>query len=178
VTSAQLDPVLFAGRSLYLEPYGKAAEPGYGVLRTALAQKQRWGLGRMVLGDHRQVVVRAASTKLILHVLHYPEQVRICPQTVWPLESAPAEELRLAGLLVEAASGNVDWTAYPDPAAEELKSLIDAKLAGQAVAETVAPPRILSLLEALQQSVGVQNGKGTAPAGAAKAARERSRWTA
>ena len=164
---------------MYLEPYGKAAEPGYGVLRTALAQKQRWGLGRMVLGDHRQVVlIRPASTNLVLHVLHYPEQVRVCPQTVWPLEKEPAEELRLAGMLIEAAAGKVDWTAYPDQAADELKALIDAKLAGQAVAEAVAPPRILSLLEALQQSVGVQNGKGTAPAGAAKAARERSRWTA
>src|SRR5215831_10919731 len=96
---AQLDPLLFAGRSLYLVPDGKAAEPGYGVLRTALAQHQRWALGRMVLGGHRQVVlVRPASTNLVLHVLHYPEQVRVCPQTVWPLEKEPAEELRLAGM--------------------------------------------------------------------------------
>jgi DNA end-binding protein Ku len=172
----QLDPLLFTGRSLYLVPDGKAAEPGYGVLRTALAQHQRWALGRMVLGGHRQVVlVRPASTNLVLHVLHYPEQVRVCPQTVWPLEKEPAEELRLAGMLIEAAAGKVDWMAYPDQAAEELKGLIDAKLAGQAVAETVAPPKSLSLLEALQQSVGAQNGKGTAPA---KAARKRSRRTA
>ena len=160
---AQLDPLLFAGRSLYLVPDGKAAEPGYGVLRTALAQHQRWALGRMVLGGHRQVVlVRPASTNLVLHVLHYPEQVRVCPQTVWPLEKEPAEELRLAGMLIEAAAGKVDWTAYPDQAAEELKALIDAKLAGQAVAKAVAPPRILSLLEALQQSVGGQNGNAVA----------------
>lgn len=148
LTPAQLDPVLFAGRSLYLVPDGKAAEPGYGVLRTALARRQRWGLGRMVLGGHRQVVVvRPSSTNLVLHVLHYPEQVRVCPQTVWPLEKEPAEDLRLAGTLIEAAGGKMDWTAYPDQAAEELKALIDAKLAGQAVAETVTPPKILSLLE-------------------------------
>jgi DNA end-binding protein Ku len=30
----QLDPLLFAGRSLYLVPDGKAAEPGYGLTRT------------------------------------------------------------------------------------------------------------------------------------------------
>jgi non-homologous end joining protein Ku len=39
---AQLDPLLFAGRSLYLVPDGPAAEPGYGVLRIALAQRERW----------------------------------------------------------------------------------------------------------------------------------------
>src|SRR5262249_33303075 len=107
----QLDPLLFAGRSLYLVPDGPAAETGYGVLRLALAQRQRWALGRMVLGGHRQVVlVRPAGMTLVLHVLHYPEQVRVCPQPVWPLAQEPAEELRLAGMLIEAADGKVDWT--------------------------------------------------------------------
>jgi len=35
-------------------------------------------------------------------------------------------------------------------------------MAGHAVAKAVAPPRILSLLEALQQSVGGQNGNAVA----------------
>jgi DNA end-binding protein Ku len=38
----QLNPLLFGGRSLYLVPDGPAAEPGYGVLRLALARRQRW----------------------------------------------------------------------------------------------------------------------------------------
>jgi non-homologous end joining protein Ku len=85
-------------------------------------------------------LVRPASTTLVLHFLHYPEQVRVCPQTVWPMAHEPAEELRLAGMLIEAAGGKVDWTAYPDQAAQELKTLIEAKLAGQP-AEIPAPPR-------------------------------------
>src|SRR5215468_5939186 len=175
----QLNPLLFAGRSLYLVPDGPAAESGYGVLRLALAQRQRWALGRMVLGGHRQVVlVRPAGTVLVLHVLHYPEQVRVCPQTVWPLAKEPAEELRLAGMLIEAADGKVDWTAYPDQAAQELKTLIEAKLAGQP-AEAAAPPRtILSLLDALKQSVNGRNGKTTAPKAGEKSPRKRARRTA
>jgi DNA end-binding protein Ku len=173
---AQLDPLLFAGRSLYLVPDGPAAEPGYGVLRLALAQKQRWALGRMVLGGHRQVVlVRPAGTALVLHVLHYPEQVRVCPQTVWPLAKEPAEELRLAGMLIETAGGRVDWTAYPDQAAQELKALIEAKLAGQATVVAAPAPTILPLLEALQQSVAAQNGTAAAPSAKAQAPRKRSR---
>jgi non-homologous end joining protein Ku len=75
----------------------------------------------MVLGGHRQVVlVRPAGTVLVLHVLHYPEQVRVCPQPVRPLAKEPAEELCLAGMLIEAAGGKVDWTAYPDQAAQEV----------------------------------------------------------
>src|SRR5262245_35730432 len=176
---AQLDPLLFAGRSLYLVPDGPAAETGYGVLRLALAQRQRWALGRMVLGGHRQVVlVRPAGMTLVLHVLHYPEQVRVCPQPVWPLAQEPAEELRLAGMLIEAADGKVDWTAYPDQAAQELKTLIEAKLAGQATEVSLPAPTILPLLEALQQSVGAQVGKDAAPRAPAKASRKRARRTA
>jgi DNA end-binding protein Ku len=76
VTPAQIDPLLYAGRSLYLVD-GPAAESSYGVLHTALRQRGRRALGRMVLNGHRQVVlVRATDTVLVLHVLHFPEQVR------------------------------------------------------------------------------------------------------
>jgi DNA end-binding protein Ku len=175
----QLNPLLFAGRSLYLVPDGPAAEPGYGVLRLALAQRQRWALGRMVLGGHRQVVlVRPADTTLVLHVLHFPEHVRVCPQTVWPMKQEPEEELRLAGMLIDAADGKVDWTAYPDQTAQELKTLIEAKLAGQP-AEAAAPPRrILSLLDALKQSVNGRKGKEASSQAKEKAPRKRTRRTA
>src|SRR5262249_28690011 len=176
---AQLDPLLFAVRSPYLVPDGPAAETDYGVLRMALAQRQRWALGRMVLGGHRQVVlVRPTGTTLVLHVLHYLEQVRVCPQPVWPMVKEPVEELRLAGMLIEAADGKVDWTAYPDQAAQELKALIEAKLAGQATVVSAPAPTILPLLEALQQSVGTQNGKVATPPVKAKTPRKRARRTA
>src|SRR5262249_8012890 len=143
------------------------------------AQRHRWALGRMVLGGHRQVVlVRPAGVTLVLHVLHYPEQVRVCPQPVRSLAKEPAEELRLAGMLIEAAGGQVDWMAYPDQAAQELKALIEAKLAGQAAEASVPAPTILPLLEALQQSVGAQSGKENAPQVRAKVSRRRARRTA
>ena len=133
----------------------------------------------MVLGGHRQVVlVRPAGTVLVLHVLHYPEHVPVCPQTMWPLAKEPAEELRLAGTLIEAAGGTVDWTAYPDQAAQEVKALIKAKLAGSAGAAPVPAPTILPLLEALKQSVGAQNEKKTAPPVPARVSRKRARRTA
>ena len=67
---AQLDPVLYSGRSLYLVPDGPAAEPGYALLCAALVQQQRWAIGRMVLGGHRQIVlVRPSGTKYKLRPL-------------------------------------------------------------------------------------------------------------
>jgi len=176
---AQLDPVLYSGRSLYLVPDGPAAEPGYAVLHAALVQRQRWALGRMVLGGHRQIVlVRPSGAALALQVLHYPEQVRSCPLAAVRLPEKASEEMRLAGLLIDAAGGSIDWNAYQDQAAQELKALIEAKLAGQPVA-TLEPERaILPLLEALKQSVTAQNGHAAAPSTKARAPRKRARRTA
>ena len=112
---AQLDPVLYSGRSLYLVPDSPAAEPGYAVLHAALVQRQRWALGRMVLGGHRQIVlVRTSGAALALQVLHYPEQVRSCPLASVHVPEKAGEEMRLAGLLIDAAGGTIDWGAYRD----------------------------------------------------------------
>jgi len=177
---AQLDPLLHAGRSLYLVPDGPAAEPGYAVLAAALVQRGRWALGRMVLGGHRQVVlVRPAGAALILHVLHYPEHVRARHPAALPRPEAASEELRLAGLLIDAAGGAVDWGAYRDEAARELRALLDAKVRGQPAAAPEPARMVLPLLEALHQSVAAaQADDGAAPRGKARAPRRRTRRTA
>jgi DNA end-binding protein Ku len=182
LTPAQLDPVLHAGRSLHLVPDGPAAEPGYAVLTAALVQRGRWALGRMVLGGHRQVVlVRPAGTALLLQVLHYPEQVRACPLAVLPQKHGGVEELRLAGMLIDAASGAVDWQAYRDQAAHEIRSLLETKLQGQPA--TAEPARmVLPLLEALQQSVAASTPADAdarpAVRGRTRAPRKRTKRTA
>jgi DNA end-binding protein Ku len=177
---AQLDPMLHAGRSLYLVPDGPAAEAGYAVLAAALVQRGRWALGRMVLGGHRQVVlVRPAGTALVLQVLHYPEQVRACPLPALPRPDAASEELRLAGMLIDAAGGAVDWGAYRDQAAQDLWALLDLKLQGQPAAVPEPDRMVLPLLAALQQSVAAaQADDGAAPRGKGRPPRKRTRRTA
>src|SRR5438876_291798 len=104
-------------------------------------------------------LLHADCGERLRYAKHCPEHVRVCPQTVRPPAHEPTEELRLAGMLIEAAGGKVDWTAYPDQGAQELKALIEAKLAGQPAALCEPPRMIVSLLEALQQSVGVPSQK-------------------
>jgi hypothetical protein len=61
----------------------------------------------------------------------------VCPQTVWPLKQEPEEELRLAGMLIDAASGKVDWTTYPDQAAQELKTSQHGTVRGHLLGEEI-----------------------------------------
>ena len=108
-------------------------------------------------------------------MLHYPEQVRYCPPAAPPVAEGASEELRLAGLLIDAASGAVAWAGYRDQAAEELRALLEAKLAGQPQAATEPARAILPLLEALQQSVAAQGGNGAAPPAQERASRKRTK---
>ena len=178
----QLDPVLYAGRSLYLLPDGVAAEPGYAVLHAALVLRSRWALGRMLLGGHRQVVlVRPAASVLLLQVLHYPELVRVCPLAARPAGEGVSEELRLAGMLIDAASGAVDWSVYRDTAAQDLKALLEAKLHGQPEQTPDSAAVILPLLEALRQGVAqarVENAEPSPDTAAKGSVRKRTRRTA
>jgi DNA end-binding protein Ku len=156
VPVAQVDPVLFAGRSLYLLPDGPAAQHPYGVLADALREAGQGALGRVVLSSQRQLVlVRPAGRVLVLDVLHYPAQVRSA--AAWEAEllacAAGAGERALAGKLIALCSGPVDWERYRDTSAEELAALLQAKIAQQPPAAPADEPVLLNLLDALKQSL-------------------------
>jgi DNA end-binding protein Ku len=162
IDAAHVDPRLFAGRSLYLAPDGLAAQRPYAVLAQALCAKSKWGIGRVVLSGHRQVILlRSANGLLVVDVLYYPAQLRAAPggSRTGNDPVAIPEELHLAGLLIDAASGPVDWPQYRDDSAAELAALIEAKVAGRPLVSPAAEPvAVLSLLEALKQSVAAAQG--------------------
>lgn len=163
---AQLDPTIFSGRSLYLLPDGPAAERGYDVLRDTMRQRCRWAIGRIVLGGHRNLVLlRPTTTTLVMHVLHYPEMVRTCPArpATTSNPAATSEEQRLAGLLIDAASGTVEWKTYQDESAAELRALVETKLQGQEAYADEPATAILPLLDALKKSVGAATQEGSPP---------------
>jgi DNA end-binding protein Ku len=154
-----IDPVLFAGRCLYLLPDGPAAHHGYGVLATALTQAGKAFLGRVVLSGNRQLVlVRARGRLLLLDVLNYPAEVRATSGWEASLRASEgiSEEVRLARQLVDAANSPLDWSRYRDTNTEELRALIEAKIANQPPTEpngAAAAPDVLPMLEALKKSV-------------------------
>jgi DNA end-binding protein Ku len=73
----EIDPLFYAGRSLYLAPDGLAAATAYTVLAHAMRMRRQAALGRLVLSGRRQLaVVRPTRALLLLHLLHYPAQLR------------------------------------------------------------------------------------------------------
>src|SRR5438105_1341215 len=155
--AAQVDPVLFAGRSLYLWPDGPAARHPYGVLVQAMQQRRKWALACGVLSTRRMLaLVRPAGRLLAVHVLHFPAQLRSSAGWEADLQAGAASsvEEELAGKLIDASSQPVTWAEYQDDSVAHLARLVEARLQGQ-TAEVAAPEEIpvQSLLDALTQSV-------------------------
>jgi DNA end-binding protein Ku len=142
IPAYQVDPVRFAGRSLYLMPDGVAANHPYGVLTEALKRSGKWAIGRVVLSGNRQLVsVRPVGRLLAMDLLHYPAEVRgaaAWETEIRAIEGSP-EELRLMGTLIDGA-GAGDWAQYRDTTAEELKALIEAKIAGRPMTAPAEEP--------------------------------------
>jgi DNA end-binding protein Ku len=181
VAVQDVDPVFFAGRSLFLLPDGVAARHPYGVLAAAMRQAGKAALGRVVLSEQRQLVlVRPVGRVLAVDVLHYPAQVRSA--TAWQAElpdsTAVAEELRLARQLMDTASSPLDWSRYRDTRAAELAALVAAKVAKQPPpAPAEEPAETLQLLEALKRSVATVKDQPRR-AGAARSTRSPGRTSA
>jgi non-homologous end joining protein Ku len=127
--------------------------------------------GRRQLG-----VLRPVQRVLALHLLHFPAQLRSSRSLEAELGSgaASAQELHLAGLLLEAGREPVAWSDLRDDSAEQLRRLIEAKLQGQsAPARAVEETPVLRLLDALQQSVAQALVQTPATASSARGAGQR-----
>jgi DNA end-binding protein Ku len=180
VPLAAIDPTFFAGRSLYLFPDGAAAQHPYAVLAEALQETRKGALGRVVLSSQRQLVLaRAAGRLLIVHVLHYPAEVRnrAAWETDLPPSAASEAERELARQLIALASTPLDWTRYRDTSAEELAALIEAKVAKQPPPSPADEPVVvLHLMDALKQSI--EQARHGSAASAAKGRKPRGRKAA
>ncbi len=157
VDAREIDPIVFSGRCLYLLPESSAAHRPYLLLAQAMRARQRWAIGRVAMSGHRHaVIVRPLGRLLVMDVLHDPGLLR---STNW-LEAelqqieASAEELQLADVLIDSASGTVDWRQFRDDTPDKLAALVAAKVAGQEVLTTHEEPvQVIQLLDALKQSV-------------------------
>lgn len=164
---ADFDPALFAGRCLYLMPDGMGAHHPYAVLSAVLRDKQKVAMGRVVMsGCRRLVLIRPTSAILSMHVLHYPAQVR--PAVQWEVEvRAPHitdAEKDLAGQLIDAHTQPVNWSEYRDDRAEQMAVLVQATLEKRPpITAPTEPTPILSLQEALQQSLAAALARPSSP---------------
>ena len=134
------------------------AAEAFAVMREGMRGKA--GIGKVALyGREYLVAVKPQDNGLVMYTLHHAAEMRSIDQ-IEELGSVPKtvkpEELKLAQQVVEMYSGELNLDDYKDEYKEELRRVIDAKVAGEEVVATPAaepPSNVVDLMAALRKSL-------------------------
>jgi DNA end-binding protein Ku len=153
------DPMLFAGRSLYLAAANPAARRPFAMVQRALERSGKWGLGRVVLSNRWQIViVRPIENALLMHTLHHPALSRALPSTDAMEVKVKQAELRPLVQTINGLNGNVDWNRYRDDAESRLVAAVEGKVIA------TRRPRLSSTNRKRRTDNGRSTGKAKSPA--------------
>jgi DNA end-binding protein Ku len=159
----ELDPI-FIEKSYYIGPDSKTVDKAYSLLVGILKNTKKVGIGKVVIRDREQTVaLRAYQRGIVMHVLHYLDEIRPLDEIKEISEMASAkvkldeQELSLGKTLVEQLSSDeLDISKYSDAYTKQVEELIEAKAKGKELVtapEVTGPESTKDLLAALKASV-------------------------
>jgi len=163
VDAHEIDPLYFE-KPYYVVPKDDLAEEAFRVVRDALRQTRKVGLGQLALrGREYLCAIKPCGRGLLLETLRYADEVQRGQQFFRDVsdDPSPPELLDLAKALIEKKSAAFRPDAFRDRYRDALRALVDRKLSGQkATAKPandgadVRPTSVVDLMAALKASVG------------------------
>jgi DNA end-binding protein Ku len=154
--ASTIDPV-YIERPYYLAPDGTVAAEAFAVVREGMTGKA--AIGKLALyGREYLVAIQPREMGLVMYTLRHAAEVRSM-SAIDELKLVPAkikpDEVKLARQVIGSFDSEGDLTQYRDEYQTELRRIIDAKIAGEEIAEPAeeAPPKVVNLMEALRQSL-------------------------
>jgi DNA end-binding protein Ku len=177
VDADAIDPIYFE-RPYYVLPSedDEVAGEAYGVLRDALKNTKKIGLGQIVVrGQGSIVAIKPCGKGLLMETLRYPEEVKKASTTFddVPAKKADKDLIDLAEDLIEKRAGEFHPEKFKDSYTVALRELIEAKQEHRkprAIEEAPPASNVINLMDALKRSV---KGGGAAANDDAPAARGR-----
>ena len=155
----------------------------FNVVREALAETKKAGLGEVAFGGREHLVAlmpadRKGSRGMMAYTLRYSEELRDGGRIFSAIKSTKvdSDQLALAKELIQRDSAKFDPTKYKDDYEAALREVIDAKLKHKPLPREAAPQKakVINLTDALRRSLsekaGESHGRTTTKKGARAAA--------
>jgi DNA end-binding protein Ku len=123
-------PPLYFEKPYYVVPSDELAEDAYRVVRDALRQSEKVGLGQLTMrGKEYLCALKPCGDGLLLETLRYEDEVKKAEPLFSSIEDDPAEEelLAVATELVNRKTKPFDPAAFSDSYDAALRDLIDRK---------------------------------------------------
>ena len=158
----------------WLEPT-KAGRKAYVLLREALEESRRVGIGTFVMRQREHLAaLRPAGNALMVTTLRFVDEIRSADDLEIPREEKLAKkEIELAKKLVDTLADDWKPEQYKDTYHETLRAAIEQKLGGKEIEAPTPrkPARVVNLMKALEQSLEAGARKPGARADGRRAAR-------
>jgi DNA end-binding protein Ku len=156
--SADAIDYLYFDTPYYLAPAGKSGVKAYALLRDALEETGRVGVGTIVLRQREHVAALEPSGEvLVLTTMRFAHEIRSPKELDLPRakHGYQPREMKLAHQLVDTLSGEWDPGEFKDTYTEVLRRIIEQKIEGEEITVPEVPerPKIADLTKALQASL-------------------------
>lgn len=167
VALEDIDPLYFE-RTYHLVPNGDAAAKAYALLTAVMEDRQRVGVGKVVIRDKQYLcAIRPYGKGLALSTMLFADEV--VPQS--DIEGLPARtprvdarEKKLAAQIVDSLERDWDPKRYHDTYQEQLRDVIKAKQKGKTVEIEEEPDEtgnVVDLMAALEASLDRRKVRGS-----------------
>jgi DNA end-binding protein Ku len=155
----EIDPIYF-DKPFFVVPKDESDAEAFVVLRDALRNERKVGLGQIVIRGRGSVVaIKACGKGLMMETLRYADEVKKA-ETVFkdiPDLKPDADMVELAEQIIERKTKKFDAAAFVDSYEKALHELIEAKAEHRQVKqieETPPATNVIDLMDALRKSVG------------------------
>jgi len=132
VDACEIDPLYF-DRPYYLLPDGEDADEGYRVIRDALREEKKVGIGQLTLrGRENLIALKPSGKGMLLETLRYADEIKDADKVFEDLGSARLRQdlIHMAKDLIRQRASPFDPAAYKNHYAEALRELVQSKLKG------------------------------------------------
>ncbi len=172
VDADEIDPIYFEKPFFVMPDEDEVAGEAYVVLRDALKESGKIGLGQIVArGQAMVVALRPMGKGLAIEALRYSDELQK-PESYFenvPDAKPDAELLSLATELIQRKAKPFDPKVFKNQYDVALREMIDAKIEHRKPREIEEPQlgaKVINLMDALKKSIGSATG-GTATRAAA-----------
>lgn len=183
VSLEDLDPEYFE-KPYFVLPENDAQAEAFAVVREALRQAEKAGLGKIATAgrEHLMAIAAPPDPKLagmMAYTLRYAEELRNAAESFSEMKSPriDEEQLSLAMELIQRKTGKFDPGKFTDTYEVALRELVEAKLKHLPLPVEEKPAsrgKVINLMDALRRSVQTQHREKPPADGAPKKA-ERGR---
>src|SRR5690606_10301522 len=129
VGACEISP-LYYDKPYYVVPTDDLAEDAYRVVRDALRQADKVGLGQLTMrGKEYLCALRPCGDGILLETLHYADEIRKADPLFAGIEDEPADEelLAVATQLIDRKTSKFKPEAFADHYSAALEDLIERK---------------------------------------------------